>query len=161
MHQKLAKIDIFNNAQIIFDRKLESKIYIWVIVLIVISGLFIFISLFYRYETYDIYYGKVVNDTEDNYLTFTVGEDFISKKNRNYLIINDEDIKCHLLKMSDNYYLIDGSKYWDVFFECELGQELNFNSNVLEVKIDNGSTTLYQYFIAKLRKVVKSGRIKN
>ena len=149
MHQKLAKIDIFNNAQIIFDRKLESKIYIWVIVLIVISGLFIFISLFYRYETYD------------NYLTFTVGEDFISKKNRNYLIINDEDIKCHLLKMSDNYYLIDGSKYWDVFFECELGQELNFNSNVLEVKIDNGSTTLYQYFIAKLRKVVKSGRIKN
>ena len=161
MHEKLEQIDIFNNARVIFDQKLESKIIIWISALIIGSILLLLISLFYRFKSYDIYYAKVVKNEEDSYIQFTVNEDFLKKKNRNYLIINDEEVHCQLIKMSDNYYLINASKYWEAFFDCKLEKELNFDSNVLEVKIDNGDITLYQYFTNKLRKVVRSGRVKS
>ena len=133
MHEKLEQIDIFNNARVIFNQKLESKIIIWISALIIGSILLLLISLFYRFKSYDIYYAKVVKNEEDSYIQFTVNEDF----------------------------LINASKYWEAFFDCKLEKELNFDSNVLEVKIDNGDITLYQYFTNKLRKVVRSGRVKS
>ncbi len=161
MYQKLDCIDIFNNSAVIYLRKSSSKIVSWISILLIGSLLFSWILLFYNYETYNVYYAKVVKNDEENYISMSVDETFIELQNRNFLEINSEEYKCHLMSMSDNYYLLNEHKYWQTTFECELPEQLNINENVIEVKVDKGKTTLFKQIINKIRKGMKNGRIKN
>ncbi len=160
MLQKFNNIDIFNNSSVIYKRKASTKITSWISILIISSIIFGLIMYFYQYDISNIYYAHVVNNDDDNYLYFTVDESFISMKNRNYLEINGRDYKCHLSSFSDNYYLVNSKKIWEVYFDCELPEELNINDNLVEVRVEKRRTTLFKELMNKLRKEIKNGRIK-
>ena len=158
--QKFSNIDIFNNSSIIYNRKSSSKIASWISILLISSLIFSLIIYFYEYDVSSIYYAKVVKNDDDNYLYFSVDQSFISMKNRNYLEINGDEYKCHLSSFSDNYYLIDNKKVWEVYFDCELPEEVNINDNLVEIRVEKRRTTLFKEIVNKLRKEFKDGGIK-
>ena len=154
-------IDIFNNSSVIYMRKANSKIISWINILLIGSILFLALIFFYKYHIEDIYYSNVVKTEEENYIVLNVDEKFINIKNRNYLQINDEDYKCHLISFSDNYYVFNDKKYWEVRYECDIPEELNLNNNIVKVKINYRKTTLFKEFVTKIRKEVQNARTKN
>lgn len=158
--QKFNNIDIFNNSSVIYKRKSSSKITSWISILLMSSLTFCLIIYFYEYNISDIYYAKVVKNDDENYLYFSVDQSFISMKNRNYLEINGDEYKCHFSSFSDSYYLIDNKKIWEVYFDCELPNELNINDNLVEIRIEKRRTTLFKEMVNKLRKELKNGGIK-
>lgn len=161
MHQKLSNIDIFNNSSIIYMRKPDSIIATWTNVLLVGCFMFCLISCFYEYSIFNIYYAKVINNEESNYIYIQVDEEFVSLKNRNYLEINGEISKCHLDSFSDDYYVLNSKKYWEASYECELPDDLNVNDNLIEVRVEKRKTTLFKELIRKIRKELKNARVKN
>lgn len=154
-------IDIYNNSSVIYFRKNDIIIPFWITLLLIGSIIFVVISCFYKYTLYNIYYGKIINVDKDNYLYLEVDEDFISIKNRNHLEINDDDYNCHLIDLSDKYYILNNKKYWNVSYECDLPEELNVNENLVKVRIDKRKTTLLKEIILKVRKGLNNERIKN
>ena len=157
--QKFNDIDIFNNSSVIYKRKSSSKITSWINILLISIIIFGLIMYFYEYDISNIYYAKVLNNGDENYLYFSVDQSFISMKNRNYLEINGDEYKCHLSSFSDNYYLINNKKIWEVYFDCELPDELNVNDNLVEVRVEKRKTTLFKEMVNKLRKELKNGGI--
>lgn len=161
MYQKYEDIDVFNNSSLTYMKKSSSMVVSWISIILIGSILFSLIIFFYEYDAYNIYFAKVVNNEDNNYLNITVDESFISMKNRNYLEINNEVRKCHLKSMSDNYYIFNESKYWEVIYECDIPTELNINNNIVEVRVDKEKTTLFKELVNKVREGIKNGRIKN
>lgn len=157
--QKFNDIDIFNNSSVIYKRKSSSKITSWINILLISIIIFGLIMYFYEYDISNIYYAKVLNNGDENYLYFSVDQSFISMKNRNYLEINGDEYKCHLSSFSDNYYLINNKKIWEVYFDCELPDELNVNDNLVEVRVEKRKTTLFKEMVNKLGKELKNGGI--
>ena len=157
--QKFNDIDIFNNSSVIYKRKSSSKITSWINILLIGIIIFGLIMYFYEYDISNIYYAKVLNNGDENYLYFSVDQSFISMKNRNYLEINGDEYKCHLSSFSDNYYLINNKKIWEVYFDCELPDELNVNDNLVEVRVEKRKTTLFKEMVNKLGKELKNGGI--
>ena len=117
--------------------------------------------LFYKFNIYDIYQGTITKTEEENYLYLLVDEQFNNVKNRNYLIIDKKEYSCHLLEFSDNYYLVNNSKYWDAKYECELPDEININKNNVRVSIFRRKTTLGKELFLKVRGAINNARIKN
>lgn len=159
--KNLDDISIFNNSSVVYSKKTSGAVILWMTILIVIFIIFCFISLFYKFSVSNIYYAKVVKNEKENYIYFDVDEEFISMKNRNYLQINDEEYKCHLISSSDKYYILNSNKYWNVTYECDLPEELNINDSLIEVQIEKRKTTLFNELIRKIRKEIKNGRIKS
>ena len=160
-YQKYEEIDIYNNSAVIYLRKPSVKISCWVNILVFCILIFICMALFYEYKISNIYYAKVSIEEEQSYIYMTVDNSFISYKNRNYLNINGEDYPCHLESFSDNYYLVNSKKMWDVIYSCEIPENLKFDGNILQVEINVRKTTIYKEFVNKLRKELDDGRIKN
>ena len=160
MYQKFDVIDVFNNSSVIYMLKPNSKIVSWISILVATLVTLFLISILYKYEEFNIYFAKVINNDEENYISIAVDEEFIDLKNRNYLEINDDIYKCHLISMTDNFYIYNDSKYWDALYECNLPDELNVNNNVLKVKVDKNTTTIFEKIIEKIRRGINNGRTK-
>lgn len=161
MSKKYNDINVFKNSSIIYKRKISDITIYWIHVLLIGSFIFTFIAFFYEYELYDYYYGKITNIDEENYISLTVDENYISSKNRNYLTINEVDYKCKLSSFSDDYYLISNIKYWNVIYECELPEKLNVNNSIIQVKINKRSTTIFKELKRKAKEVIKNARTRN
>lgn len=157
---KYSSINVFKNKSTIYLRKSDYKIVSWITILMVSSMLLITLSVFYKFELFTIYHAKVVKDDQDNYISVLVDNEFLKVKNRNYLEINDKEIKCHLIDVSNNYVIINNLKYWQVNYECELSDEININNNLLEIKIREKKQSLFQYILKKIRKEHENARIK-
>jgi len=161
MRQKYNSIDIFNNFSNIYMRRPESSIATWNNVLFISFFIFCLISCLYEFNIFNIYYAKVINNDENNYVYLQVDQDFLNVKNRNYLNIYDEDIKCNLLEFSDNYYIVDSKKIWEVSYKCDLPEETNIDGNIIKVKVQMRKTTLFKELLKKIRRKFENARIKN
>ena len=155
MFQKYESLNIYDNSSIVYLRKQSSKIISWFNILIIGSILFCIIGFKYKYSISNIYYAKVIHNDEENYISIDVDEDFLLMKNRNYLNIDDEDYKCHLLSFSDNYYVVNSQKHWVVNFDCNIPDDINVNNNLVEIKLEKRKTTLFKEISTKIRKRVK------
>ena len=155
MNREYSEIDIYNNSSVIYYRKNNIFIPFWITILFVGLFLLIMISCFYKYTLVDIYYGKIINNDDSNYIMLEVDEEFILRKKRNYLNINNEDYKCQLVDSSDKYYILNDKKYFNISYECEIPEEINVNNNIVKVKIDKRKTTILNELIIKIRKELK------
>jgi len=155
MNREYSEIDIYNNSSVIYYRKNNIFIPFWITILFICLFLFIMISCFYKYTLVDIYYGKIINNDDSNYIMLEVDEEFILRKKRNYLNINNEDYKCQLVDSNDKYYILNDKKYFNISYECEIPEEINVNNNIVKVKIDKRKTTILNELIIKIRKELK------
>jgi len=161
IQKKYDDLDIFNNSSVVYMKKTNNRIISYVVILIIFSVLFLSLAFFYKFEIFNIYYGKVYEQDDETYVVLNVDSDFINISKRNYLEINNKSIKCHLNSFSDNYVVYNNKKYWEVTYECELPDELNVNNNMIEIKIDRRTTTLFNEFIKKVKRGIKNGRTKS
>ena len=116
------------------------------------------LSLFYKFNLYDIYQGTIIKTDDNNYLYLLVDENFYNLKNRNYLIINKKEYKCHLSEFSDNYYLVDNKKYWNAKYECNLPDEINVHNSQVKVMIHKRKTTLGKELVLKVKEATNNER---
>ena len=114
--KKYNSLNAFNNSAIIYNRKQPLFIISWICIFSICFILFLIISIFYKYTVFNIYYAKVENIKEDNYIYMTVDSEYVDIRNRNYLEIDGKEYKCKLKSFSDNYYYVGTNKYWDVTY---------------------------------------------
>ena len=161
MYAKYKKIDAFNCSKIIYLRKMPKIITIWLIIMTTLFMSTMILVFFYKFNLYDIYQGKIIKQEQDNHIELIVDEEFYNIRNRNYLIIDKKEYKCHLLDFSDNYYLINNKKYWNAKYECDLPEDLNINNNILSIYILKRETTIGKELYLKIKEEIKHARIKN
>lgn len=161
MQKKRNSIDIFNNSSYIYMRKPESSIATWNNIVFITCFIFCLISCFYEFNISNVYYAKIINNEEKNIVYMQVDDSFINIKNRNYLRINDEEIKCNLVDFSDKYFVLNSKKYWEVSYKCELSDEINIDGNIIKVEVQMRKTTLFKEIIRSLRRKFENERIKN
>lgn len=153
-------IDVFNNSSIIYKRKTPNGIISWINILVIGSLIFFLIISLYEYEDYNIYKGIVVKNSEENYIYLFADDNFFPLKNRNYFIVENKKCRGHVVLISDDYYIMNNSKYRKVNIECELPKDLNIDKNVLDIKVDKGKVTILKKVIRKIKKGINNGKIK-
>ena len=94
IQKKYSSINSFNNSSIVYGRKESLFLISWIYIFIIGSIVLISISLFYKFNVFNMYYAKVIKNKNENYIYMTIDSDFVSLRNRNYLEIDGEERKC-------------------------------------------------------------------
>lgn len=153
-------IDVFINSSVIYKRYCDNKIIYYILSVLILMIAIVLVSFIYKFEIYDIYYGKVIIEDNKSFVNISVDNSFINSVKRNYLEVNDKEYKCSLVEYSDTYYLVNDDKVWNVLYECELPEILKVNNNLLEIKLNKKKTTLIKIVYEKIRRGFKNARIK-
>ena len=161
IQKKYDDLDIYNNSSIVYMQKTSNRIISYITILLILSFSILIFSCTYKFNVFNIYYGKVYKEDDDTYLIMNVDSDFVNLSKRNYLEVNDKSVKCHLESFSDNYVIYNNKKYWEATYSCELPEELDVNNNILEIKVDKRNTTLFNELIRKVKRGIKDGRVKS
>lgn len=141
MKLKEDNIDIYNNSAIILNNKIPSFINSWIIILIVLSSLFIVISLI-PFNIYSTYNGIVIENDKKFYISLKLEKsDFPITKN-NKLYIKDKNYKYEILSIEDN----------DVLISLKLKDDIKINNNIVVINILKNRTTLYKIIKNKIKK---------
>ena len=141
MKLKEDNIDIYNNSAIILSNKTPKFIKSWIIMLIILSLLFIIISLI-PFNTYSTYNGIVIESDKESYINLNLEKsDFPISKN-NKLYIKDKNYKYKILSIEDNNVLIG----------IKLKDDIKINNNIVVVNILKNRTTLYKIIKNKIKK---------
>ncbi len=133
-------IDLYNNSEIILQRK-ESIIY-KVFILIVILFLLIFLLLIalYRYDRISKIKGLVKN----NKISLTISENNLKLLNSNDILVNEKRYKVNIESISDAIYDSNYNAYYDVILNIDFNDDILIENNILDINILLGKTTLYQ-----------------
>ena len=146
-------IDIFNNTEIIMTRKMPSKIVSWITVLIIGLVIFLFISIFYKYNDYIYLDAKVLEDNEKFYLQTYLNDDYIKKISKATLIVDGIEQVFIISKITPSYYNDSNSNnIYEVLLEAPVNQKLNINNNIVELRFKLSQTTLINKFMTNIKK---------
>lgn len=137
-------IDIFNNKYFINNKRCDIAV-IWLMILIIFLLIFLNISFNYKYKEYDSYFGYVKN-VDGLKLVLYVEEDEISKINNYDLIAEGLKYNFEVLSISNEYYLIDNLKCYEVILKVDLDKKLLIENNVVNLVFEKEYTTLYYKF---------------
>lgn len=138
-------IDIFNNKYQIKNRTNNSITY-FIMLLVIISLIIINIFLNYQYYINDSYTGYI----NENYKLVLYVDD-ISNINKYKLYVENKNYKFKVNSISDEYFIIDGKKCYQIELDINLDKDLLIKNNIIEVILQKGKTTVYQ----KIKKGMK------
>jgi hypothetical protein len=147
------KIDVFNNSSIILERKTPSKIVSWITIIISAIVIFLFISIFYKYNEYLYYVGTVVKQEEGFYVKLYIEADKIVNFYNNELVIDNDKIDYKIISISDDYYHIEpGTEVYEVVIDCLTNEQSMINSNLVELRFKKPKVTFMNKIIEKIKK---------
>ena len=118
-----------------FPNQKSIKIFIYVLLTWSIS--FVSILIFYKYDEYiDCYAEKLENE-----LLILVENKQISKISKN-LLIDNKEFNCIITKISREPININNTKYYEVYYKCDLDNKILENNYIFNIKIKTKNTTL-------------------
>ena len=113
-------------------------------ILIIFVLIFLNISMNYKYKKYDKYLGYVKKINEDFSLVLYVKD--VSDIYRYSLLVEKVKYDFSIYSISEDYYIVDNQKYYEVILNVKLGDELLIENNIVDVVFEKYSTTLYNEF---------------
>lgn len=145
-------IDVFYNSEIILRRKsFKIKCYI-ISMIILLTGLLVFISCF-KYNPYINLKAIVIKENNSYYLKTLVTQEQFNDINQNNLIINDKKYKYKIKHISDEYISDERyNKYYEILLETEIEENLVINNNIIDINIEKPKTTFLKQIIEKIKK---------
>ena len=130
-------VDIYN-TDIILNKKSKVYIIIWIMFLVLFLSLLLLICVFYRFYEYETYLGYV-RKNEDYKLVLYL-KDF-SKLNSYELYLENEKLEFSIYSISSDYYIIDGSNYYEIVLNVNLPNIYKIDNNILKLKMKKEETT--------------------
>lgn len=152
-YAEMDNINIFDNSTIIMMRKTPSKIFVWIVVIIIGLIVFLSLSIFYRYNKYLNYIGTIVEEDTQYYIKIFIEEDKLVAFSNNILLIDNKEIEYKVKNISKNYYLTPQSvKMHEVVLKCKLNQQLMIDNNMVQLRFKMPQTTAMHDFIENIKK---------
>jgi len=137
-------IDIYNDSAIILERKMPSKIFSWITILIIAITIFILLSIFLKFNKYETYLGIIDN----NRVIIYYDSKDIPFKNH-LLFIDGKNYTYQVESVNSEAVYMESKKYYEVVIKLE--QTLDFSSNLLNVTFKGEKTTLFNELKRKVR----------
>ena len=135
---------IYNNFPYILNNKTSKAIIAWLIMLIISLTVFLLAACNYNYYKYQTYLGYIKNIDNSFYVSFYVQEDDVGKLANYELSIDDETLDFKIISISNQYYLIDNSPFYEVVIETKLNNQYLIENNIIDLVFKTRQTTLYQ-----------------
>lgn len=152
---KMETIDVFYNSSLILERKRPLYILSYLTIIIFVILLALLISIFYKYNPYKKYLGRVIITESDFYIKMQVEENEIPLLNNNF-IINNENYSYKITGISDIAYIGDNlKKYYEVTIESNIDDNLIIQNNIININLKLPKTTLFKELIKKVKKGLK------
>lgn len=130
-------VDIYN-TDIILNKKSNVYTIIWIIFLVIFLSLSLLICIFYRFYEYETCLGYVRKN--EDYKLILYLKDF-SKLNSYELYLENEKLEFSIYSISSDYYIIDGSNYYEIVLNVNLPNIYKIDNNILKLKIKKEETT--------------------
>lgn len=145
----MQSIDMYNNSEIILQKK-ESKLYkiFIIVVLVFLTGAILLMTL-YKYDKIS----KVKAVVKNSKINLTVTEDNLKLLSNNNVLVNDKEYKVVIESISDVIYDSNYNTYYEISLYIDLEGSVLVENNVLDINILLGKTTLYQ----SLKERIKEG----
>lgn len=129
-------MNAFNNSRVMIERKTPKKIISWITILIIITVLFICISVFYKYRKYNTYSALILKD------------DYV------YLKIYSQDLpnsEMYIYNKKVDYKVISND-FESTLVKCDLKGDYLITGNPIKIYFKGGYTTLFNEIKNKLRR---------
>ncbi len=141
----MRNIDIYNNSEVILQRK-ESKIYkLFIIIVLIFVLLAIVLVSSYKYDRTL----KLKSLVKDNKINITVSEDNLKLLNNKSILINKKEYQTVIDSISEVIYDSNYNKYYQVVLNLD-NYELVEN-DVIDIFIVLGKTNFYNMIKEKIR----------
>lgn len=148
MYVKMDNLDIYNNSAIILDKKTPKNIISWITILIILTLLFLIISLI-PFNIYKPMIGYVDIINNSSYLVLDINNsDFPIYKNTE-LYIKTKKYNYKIVKLEENKLVLN----------VELDNNLKIQNNIITVNILKNRTTLFKTIKDKIKKGFESWKI--
>lgn len=141
-------VEIYRNSSIITMREVPSKIYSWVIILVISFIIFLTIALGFKYEKYLTYDAYVKN----RYIEFYVDNSFFTRKTLDKVIIEEKEYRYKVISFEEYSYDMGEADYWKVVIEAELPNEWLIENNRITLNFLEKETTFAKSMINKIKK---------
>lgn len=141
MKVKVDDIDIYNDSAIILERKAPSKVFSWIIILLITSSIAILIS-FIPFSIYESYYGVVKLESDNSFIIFDL--EYMK------FPINKYD-KLYIKNKSYNYDVFDISEN-SLIIKLDLEDGLKIDNNIVVVNILKDRTSIFNILKNKIKK---------
>lgn len=138
-------IDIENNKYFLNNKK-DNIVTIWLMLLILFLLIFLNIAFNYRYKTFDKYIGYIKKIDSDFKVVIYVLESDVSSLIKNSLLVDSLDYEFSIYNISDEYYILENNKYYEVILSVDLSDNYLIENNIIDVVMSNSTTTLYNQF---------------
>ncbi len=133
---------MYHNKYYIAHKKCLAAL-IWLLLLIIFLLIFLNIAFNYKYCKYEKTVGYIKKINDGYYLSTYVEDLSIYKYS---LLIENRELSFTIDSISDNYYIIDGKKYYEVVLSTELDRSLLIENNIIDIVFKKEETTLFKEF---------------
>ena len=141
----MRNIDIYNNSEVILQRK-ESKNYkLFIIIVLIFVLLAIVLVSSYKYDRTL----KLKSLVKDNKINITVSEDNLKLLNNKSILINKKEYQVNIESISEVIYDSNYNEYYQVVLNLD-NYELVEN-DVIDIYIVLGKTNFYNMIKEKIR----------
>ena len=130
------------NKSLVVNKKSSLLVVIWLLSLIILFISFFIVFKYYRFNTYETSLGYV-KKIEDDYKIVTYLKKFDKLKNYN-IILDNKTYEFEIESISEDYYIIDGSNYYEIIITMNLNDTYKINNNILNLKFEKEKTTIYK-----------------
>lgn len=122
----------------------------WLMILIILLLIFLNIFFNYEYKNSDQRLGYIKN-IDGFKLVVYVEEDEISKISSYDLLIDGLKYDFEIVSISEEYYIVDNQKCYEIILNVSLSEELLIENNLINLVFEKNTTTLY----SELKKGIK------
>lgn len=140
---------MFENRYFINKRNCNI-VTIWLMILIILLLIFLNIFFNYEYKNSNQYLGYIKN-VDGFKLVVYVEEDEISKISSYDLLIDGLKYDFEIVSISEEYYIVDNQKCYEIILNVTLSEELLIENNLINLVFEKNTTTLY----SELKKGIK------
>lgn len=141
----MRNIDIYNNSEVILQRK-ESKIYkLFIIIVLIFVLLAIVLVTSYKYDRTL----KLKSLVKDNKINITVSEDNLKLLSNKPILINKIEYQVNIESISEVIYDSNYNKYYQVVLNLDNYKLVE--NDIIDIFIVLGKTTLYNMIKEKIR----------
>lgn len=147
----MQSIDDYKNSKYIIENRTSIFMNFYLLFIWLIFFTFLLFSISYKYPTYLSYYGTVITENNNYYLSVLINKEDISRLNK-YIIIKQKRYNYKIKDISKELYYDNQALSYQVTINIKLDQDLIINNNIIAVNFELEARTLYERLKEKLKK---------
>lgn len=130
------------DSSIVLKKKTSISILIFIFILAIFFIIFLLLIINYKYNIYSHYLGYITGQDENYYISLYVADSKIEYFMDSDLILDKIEKEYKILEISEDYYLLDNTRYHLIILESNLDDKYKIENNIINLTIRLEETTL-------------------